>query len=200
MWSSRTVCGCSRCQPALIEASPAFYAQHATDARAAPATVSDASDIVRRLLEGGHSTIAGRLAAAFRNIGRERIANDVVNAMKAAGHEIREQDPFENCIELNLPKRGVALTPAAFGSCGAKMREPIIANFPNAPGRPNDIEAEYLKRVDDVYVTDAYHSLSIEGYRVSVEPGKRYVRETGIPIPMIKTASMPTRWQPAATG
>ena len=27
----------------------------------------------------------------------------------------------------------------------------------------------YLKHVDEVYVTDAYHSLSIEGYRVSRE-------------------------------
>ena len=28
---------------------------------------------------------------------------------------------------------------------------------------------EYLKQVDDIYLTDAYHSLSIEGYRVSDE-------------------------------
>lgn len=28
---------------------------------------------------------------------------------------------------------------------------------------------EYLKHVDDIYLTDAYHSLSIEGYRVSEE-------------------------------
>lgn len=153
---------------ALIDASPAFFTQHATDARAALATVSDASDIVRRLLEGGHSTIAGRLAAAFRNIGRERIANDIVNAMKAAGHEIRQQDPFENRIEFNLPRREVSPYAGRIRLMWQQMREPIIVNFPNAPGRPNDIEA-YLKRVDDVYVTDAYHSLSIEGYRVSVE-------------------------------
>ncbi|MGN6374173.1 MAG: hypothetical protein ACTHMG_01320, partial [Sphingomonas sp.] len=36
------------------------------------------------------------------------------------------------------------------------------------PGRPADVDA-YLKRVQDSYVTDAYHSLSIEGYRVSPE-------------------------------
>ena len=33
---------------------------------------------------------------------------------------------------------------------------------------PKDTKA-YLKRVEDAYVTDAYHSLSIEGYRVSPE-------------------------------
>ncbi len=153
---------------ALIEASPAFFAQNATDARAALATVSDASEVVRRLLEGGHSAIAGRLAAAFRNIGRERTANDIVNAMRAAGYEIREQDPFENRIELDLPRRELSPYASRIRLMWQQMREPIIAGLPDAPGRPNDIEA-YLKRVEDVYVTDAYHSLSIEGYRVSVE-------------------------------
>lgn len=37
-----------------------------------------------------------------------------------------------------------------------------------ATGLPNDIKV-YLKRVEEVYVMDAYHSLSIEGYRVSPE-------------------------------
>jgi len=48
------------------------------------------------------------------------------------------------------------------------MREEIIAAFPKPPGIPNDKET-YLKGVDDIYVTDAYHSLSIEGYRVTPE-------------------------------
>jgi Fic family protein len=48
------------------------------------------------------------------------------------------------------------------------MREPVIDRFPKAPVLPRNIEA-YMKRVDDAYVTDAYHSLSIEGYRVSRE-------------------------------
>ena len=46
------------------------------------------------------------------------------------------------------------------------MREPVIDRFPKAPGLPRNIDA-YLKRVNDAYVTDAYHSLSIEGYRVT---------------------------------
>ena len=48
------------------------------------------------------------------------------------------------------------------------MREVIIDTFPAAPDRPVDIEV-YLKATDDSYVMDAYHSLSIEGYRVSPE-------------------------------
>jgi hypothetical protein len=46
------------------------------------------------------------------------------------------------------------------------MREPVIGCFPEAPGAPRDIDA-YLQRVNEAYVTDAYHSLSIEGYGVT---------------------------------
>jgi hypothetical protein len=49
-----------------------------------------------------------------------------------------------------------------------KLREPVIGRFPKAPGLPRNIGA-YLKRVEDAYVTDAYQSLSIEGYRISRE-------------------------------
>jgi hypothetical protein len=151
---------------ALIAASPAYFAQHATDARTALSLIADATDVVRRLLEGGHSAIAGRLAAAFRNIGHERIANDIVAAMQAADYEIREQDPFLDRIDFNLPRR--ELSPYAGCIRLLQMREAVIKTFPAPPGQPNDVDA-YLRHVEDVYVTDAYHSLSIEGYRVSVE-------------------------------
>jgi len=48
------------------------------------------------------------------------------------------------------------------------MRGVLIENFPKAPGLPKD-RKEYLGFVDDIYKSDAYHSLSIEGY--SVNPG-----------------------------
>ena len=49
-----------------------------------------------------------------------------------------------------------------------QMREKILKQFPTGIGRPSDM-AVYLKAVNDTYVKDAYHSLSIEGYRVSLE-------------------------------
>ncbi|TGQ13566.1 hypothetical protein [Mesorhizobium sp. M00.F.Ca.ET.217.01.1.1] len=53
---------------ALVEVSAGFFTQKPTDARTALAMFSDASDILTRLLEGGHSTIAGRLAGAFATL------------------------------------------------------------------------------------------------------------------------------------
>jgi Fic family protein len=48
------------------------------------------------------------------------------------------------------------------------MRESVLEVFPAAPGLPKD-RAAYLHFIDEIYQADAYHSLSIEGYRVSPE-------------------------------
>ena len=52
------------------------------------------------------------------------------------------------------------------------FREPVIAAFPQAPGLPKNKEP-YLSFVDQIYQNDAYHSLSVEGYRVTPELVKR---------------------------
>ncbi|MEX1250622.1 MAG: hypothetical protein WEA77_05435 [Hyphomonas sp.] len=52
------------------------------------------------------------------------------------------------------------------------MRGSIPEYFPPAPGLPGDPEA-YLQVVENTYVTDAFHSLSIEGYQVSLQLIKR---------------------------
>jgi hypothetical protein len=130
--------------------------------------VRDSSDVLAWLLEGGRTTIAGRLAGAFRNIGRDRIAGDIVKTMNAADHVIREKDPFEDTFNFILPKQEQSPYVNRISLMWQQMREPVLKQFPVAPGQPSNVAA-YLKAADDIYVTDAYHSLSIEGYRVSPE-------------------------------
>ena len=60
---------------ALIHCAPGCYSQYPIDARAALSIVKDSSDILTQLLDGGRSRAAGRLAGAFRNIDRTRIAD-----------------------------------------------------------------------------------------------------------------------------
>ncbi|MFV1969086.1 MAG: hypothetical protein ACC628_27000 [Pirellulaceae bacterium] len=128
--------------------------------------VRDASDVLALLLEGGRTSVAGRLAGAFRNIGSGRIADDIVRTMQTAGYDIREKDPFENTVNLISPEREQPPYVNRIRLMWQQMRAPILRQLPAAPGRPSSIAA-YLKVTDDNYVTDAYHSLSIEGYRVS---------------------------------
>ncbi len=151
---------------ALVAASPRIYRQSATDMRAALAQIRDASELLPLLLEGEHNAAAGRLAGAFRNIGRDRIADQILGAMRSAGFKITENDPFEEKPSLQLPQRERSPYANRIRLMWQTMRPIVIDNFPPAPRRPLNIK-RYLKAVEDVYVTDAYHSLSIEGYKVS---------------------------------
>jgi hypothetical protein len=49
-------------ESALIACSPNYFSNNATDVRAVLPMIRDASGLLARLLQGGHSVIAGRLA------------------------------------------------------------------------------------------------------------------------------------------
>ena len=86
----------------LIAVGTDFYSRHAIDARTCLAMVRDASLLLEKLLEGGHSVIAGRLAGAFRNIGNDRISDNILKTMKSAGYFVREEDPFTDPLPEHI--------------------------------------------------------------------------------------------------
>jgi fido (protein-threonine AMPylation protein) len=153
---------------ALIASGPTAFRQHPTDMRVVLAMIQDASEVLGLLLEGGHSVVAGRLAGAFRNIGNNKIADQIIKTMRTADFKVQEEDPFEAAAIYQPPPRERSPYVNRLRLMWQEMREHITGNFPEPPGLPADQE-HYLKHIDDVYVTDAYHSLSIEGYRVSPE-------------------------------
>ncbi len=153
---------------ALTRVPEKFFHAFATDAQVALTGLPDASDLSRALLAGGHSVIAGRLAGALRAIGRPELADDVLGAMQAAGYPVQESNPF-------------LVDPPVLGSNRVRspyvhrlqlmwrtMREEVRRRFPEEPGLPVDVDA-YLAAAQENYRADAYHSLSIEGYRVTDE-------------------------------
>ncbi len=153
---------------ALMGCAPREFATHPLDLRAALAMIPEPSDLLARLLDGGHTVVAGRLAGAFRNIGRGRIADRIIETMRTAGYAATESNPFADQPPVVLEAREVSPYVNRMRLMWARMREPILRVFPRSPGLPADIET-YLENVDEIYVNDAYHSLSIEGYRVSAE-------------------------------
>src|SRR5690606_18674072 len=149
----------------LIGISPGFFKSNSTDVRTVLLSIRDASEVLPNLLEGGHTVISGRLAGAFRNIGRDRIADDILKTMQSAGYDVRENDPFETRI-VSFTGRETSPYVNRLSVMWQQMRGVIIERFPEPPGLPENHEA-FLKKVQEVYVTDAYHSLSIEGYKVT---------------------------------
>jgi Fic/DOC family len=153
---------------ALISCAPSHFADHPDDLRAALSMIPDATEILRRLLGGGRSVVAGRLVGGFRNIGRDEIADRILGAMRAAGYVVHETDPFNDKPAVTFAAREISPYVNRLKLLWASMRGTILQAFPSPPGiRKN--AAAYLKQVDDLYTRDAYNSLSIEGYRVNTE-------------------------------
>ena len=151
---------------ALMAVGPAFFTQQPMAARIALASVEDTSELLRPLLEGGHVHIAGRLAGAMRTVGRGNVADEIVATLAAATLEVKESQPFD-----------VAPTPLPAGRPESPyvqrlrlmwqaMRQHVIDAFP-APSTLDREAAATLRSVDERYLADAYHSLSIEGYQVT---------------------------------
>jgi fido (protein-threonine AMPylation protein) len=153
---------------ALIACSEAFYTQSPNDVRASLLTIKDSSELLSPLLDGGRTLVAGRLAGALRNIDRPKMADEIINIMRSAGYDVREKDPFSNKLPIISSSQVVSPIVFRIKIMWQQMRNIVIEHFPNEPGLSKNISA-YLKNVEDIYMTDAYNSLSIEGYKVSSE-------------------------------
>ena len=153
---------------ALVRVPESFFQMYPLEAQVVMASLADTSDLLRLLLNGGHSAKAGYLAKAFRQTGRPDLAEEIVAVMKGAGYDVRESSPFEAGQILRKPSRPGGAIAGRVEMLWESLRGKVLASFPKAPGLPADREA-YLRYVDEIYRTDAYHSLSIEGY--SVTPG-----------------------------
>lgn len=153
---------------ALVRVSEDFMRRCPAEVHVVLAGIRDSSEILRPLLEGGHTVVTGRLAGAFARFGRDDVADDIAKAMKAAGYDVRPADPFADQQTFARLQTGVQPIVGRLQSLWSRYREDIIVAFPKPPGLPKDAAA-YLKFVDGIYQSDAYHSLSIEGYRVTTE-------------------------------
>lgn len=152
---------------ALVRVPENYFRRSAEDAVIALQMLRDPTELLGELLQNGRSVVAGRLAGAFRHIGDHPNADRIVQTMKAAGFDTREHDPFEApaTASISLARPPSPYIPRLQGMWEA-MRGQVESLFPSPPGLPEDTAA-YLASVEEKYVQDAYHSLSIEGYRVT---------------------------------
>jgi fido (protein-threonine AMPylation protein) len=155
-------------EAALVRVPEAFYAAKPIEAQVALAALREPSGLLRRLLNGGNSVVAGRLVGAFRRIGRTDVAEEIRATITRAGYVVREADPFVPGHEFGKLAPAAAPIVGRIHGMWDSMRGAVLRAFPPAPGLPADRQA-YLQLVDELYQRDAYHSLSIEGYRVTPE-------------------------------
>ncbi len=152
----------------LVHCTKNTFTQKPIQMRTLLAMVTDASEVLSVLLDGGHVASAGRLAGAFRNIGRDLIADNIIKSMDAGDFKVKEVDPFEDQTKITFGRREVSPHVNRLRLMWHSMRAEVIANFPKTVVGKANVQ-QYMAELEDTFVTDAYHSLSIEGYRVTHE-------------------------------
>ena len=153
-------------EAALLKVSESFFSRAPLEAHTLLSSMPDASALLNRLIAGSHPRIAGRLMGACRRVGRPELADQLRRGMKAARYETTECDPFAPQRAIGTYHRVALPIAGRMHAAWHSFREPVAAIFPKAPGLPKNANA-YLRQVDAAYQSDAYHSLSIEGYKVT---------------------------------
>ncbi len=153
---------------ALIRTTPSYFTRSATSAELALRMVR-VEELARVLLAAEvNVSAAGRILGGLRHLGLADSAARLEADLLAAGIAIRPLNPFEE--PARLPVGQVLPSPYAgrIEAMWSRMRSDVLAHFP-APPRSMPDQIRYLRRVNEIYTHDAYHSLSIEGYQVTPE-------------------------------
>lgn len=155
-------------ETALCNAKPLFFKNSVEEAQIALNMLKDVSPVITILLNEKMKPSASRLTGALTFIGRESDAARIQSAWKNATLEnLIATNPFEQespILTFSREKNPHALR---IRSKWKKWRE-VVANIPHI--QPKFIESSLLeKSIEEKYTEDAYHSLSIEGYKVTRE-------------------------------
>ncbi len=152
-------------EAALVRVSPHVWQSDALTLRLALQQLGDASALNRVLLAGEHSVVAGRMVGALQAVGLPDLATDVLQTMRAAGFVVVPSNPFAQPV-LAVRQRPESPYCARIRAMWAHMRQQVLGAWRVPVHAPLAVQA-YLTQVQERYVADAYHSLSIEGYQVN---------------------------------
>jgi fido (protein-threonine AMPylation protein) len=159
-----------RCMSApycLVMLNPRYFKEYAREVQIVMGKVVDPSTIAAMV--DINAAGVSRLVSAYRRIGRSAFADDIVKQLAGFKTALNiEGDPFagEPVYQLGVPGRSPLYN--RIKVLWAQHRDSVLAS------RPVDVQvklssADYLAHVESIRVEDAYHSLSIERYRVTPE-------------------------------
>lgn len=150
---------------ALVFCSPQYFKSDAMNARTCLSRITDASEVLKITTENGNTARAGRIIGALRSIGKKDIADNIEKIMTRLGYDIRSENPFVDESGISFDR---VLSPYAtrIELMWEKMKKQIQQLGIEKPDAPTDLQ-DTLQNMEANYVKDSYHSLSIEGYRVT---------------------------------
>lgn len=142
-----------------------FFKMHPTDTKAILRSNLNEELLIENLQNANRSRLADSLAIMFARTGQFETAEkirDTLKIKKTSVHDIGDCDQKDSRY-TSLPTSPYA---SRINALWDDMKEKISAKRILIRPKPSDVKS-YLHSIEEVYVKDAYHSLSIEGYQVT---------------------------------
>lgn len=159
-----------RCMSApycLVMLNPRYFKDYAREVQIVMGKLDDPGRIAA--LVDINATGVARLVSAYRRVGRAGFAEDILRQLSGLKMTLNvDDDPFagEPVYQLGTPGKSPLYN--RIKVLWAQHRDAVLASRP-LQSRIEMSTDDYLARVEAIRVEDAYHSLSIERYRVTPE-------------------------------
>lgn len=159
----------------LVNLLPRYFTVHAREVQIVMAQIQDPSALAS-LVDINRAGLA-RLLSAYNQIGRTDFVKDVLNQLRGLNINLNTDDrPFDNAPIYPLGRPGHTPLYSRIHFFWAHHRDAVLALRPDT-ARIAISPDKYLANVEAIRVDDAYHSLSIERYRVTPELIRKIAEE-----------------------
>lgn len=151
---------------ALCKVTPTYFQKNAKDAQIALGLVKNPQDFIYIIAAYGFVRPGERLIGAYEQFAPEK-AKLIQEGLKQIGIYLKSINPFERQL--------IAISPSSHSPYALRIihlweqyRQIVLDHFPKvSKHKQNTVQT--LHELEELYVRDAYHSLSIEGYHVNQE-------------------------------
>ena len=164
----------------LVNLPPRYFSVHAREVQIVMTQIIDPGALAA-LVDVNRAGLT-RLLSAYHQVGRVDFVNKVLDQLKGLDIQIRvEERPFD--AEVFSTHGSPERTPLYFRvlMLWAHHRETVLKHRP-AAAIIHISQEDYLASVEAIRVEDAYHSLSIERYRVTPELIRKIAEEGWDPL------------------
>jgi hypothetical protein len=153
---------------ALCKVSPHYFKSTPNNAEIALRLVKTPAELTKTIIQYNFKSAANRLIGAYQFLGKTSFANHIEEDLKVIGIITKAENPFQKTQSVLSKIKSISPIAIRIKILWVTARKQILHLFPKAPGLPKNSK-KYLTSMEEIYQTDAYHSLSIEGYQITPE-------------------------------
>ncbi len=159
-------------ESALVECTPKIYTSNPISVQLAIKS-ADSNKLSEAVLTTKNANSGNRIINAFEALKMKLESRNLETIMKGAGLEIsKKANPFKEVLIPLGGRKGESPSSLRVRTLWNKLRAPVIEAFDDFPPtfefKKRNIK-DTLSMIEELYVSDAYNSLSIEGYQVTPE-------------------------------